>query len=145
MTATVFLYISGSLVIRWKIFFCTAARKCQLSGRHAKRKLAFSGREYKKIVYWPRPRKKNPSASPRPSITCNLRHPLFSWPSSVIYYPSLSLTLRVIQGLPYFWDTLYTHRNFRLGAYNIHTKFPVRIKFLGEFQGYDPRQSWLLP
>ena len=30
-------------------FFCTTARKCQLSGHSAKKKLALSGRECKKI------------------------------------------------------------------------------------------------
>ena len=42
-------------------FFCTTARKCQLLSVGAKRKLALSGRECRKIVYWPWPRKKNPS------------------------------------------------------------------------------------
>ena len=46
---------------RTNTIFCTTARKCQLSGRGVKRKLALSGREYRKIVYWPRPQKKKPS------------------------------------------------------------------------------------
>ena len=83
-----------------KRIFCTAARKCQLSGHGAKRKLALSVRECRKKVYWPRPRKNNPSdrmfyclssAPPWPSISCDLRHSLFSWPSVIIYYGLIKL------------------------------------------------------
>ena len=63
-----------------KNLFCTASRKCQHSGRGAKRMLALSaGRKYKKIVYWPRLQKKI-------SRSRDLRHSLFSWPNAVIYY-----------------------------------------------------------
>ena len=70
------------------LFFRTMARKWQLLGHGAKRKLPFSGREYRKIVYWLRPRKKKPSyhifdCLGFASAINMLRHSLISWPSAV--------------------------------------------------------------
>ena len=76
-----------------KNFFCPPAGKRQLSGRCAKRSCRFPPPSSKKIVYRPWPVKKKPQitrlsspASPRPTITCDLRHFLFYWPCVVYYF-----------------------------------------------------------
>ena len=65
------------------------------------------------------------SASPRPSISCDLRHSLFSWPSAVIYL------------FVYFFYTRLSNDSLFILVFHVYLIFPFKIfNFFSPFCTY---------